>query len=106
MVAGTKVLSRGAPSAMDGLLQAFLADTLQAGGIAVITGGLELCGPGVALTGSVDDVDRAERAVGKAEGADDLLVRHSLQIAGPWAAPGYRQYQQSPQSGRWVVVDP
>lgn len=65
MVAGTNVLSRGTLGAMDGLLQAFLAGTLEAGGIAVITGGLEFCGPGVALTGSVDYLDRAERAVGR-----------------------------------------
>ncbi len=103
MVAGTNVLSRGTLGAMDGLLQAFLAGTLEAGGIAVITGGLEFCGPGVALTGSVDYLDRAERAVGS---ADDLLVRRSLQLAGPWATPGYRHYHQSPQSDRWVAVDP
>ena len=106
MVAGTNVLNRGAPSAMDGLLQNFLADTLQAGGIGVTTGGLELCGPGVALTGTADHIDKAERAVGKAQGADESLVRHSLELAGPWAAPAHRQYRQSPRSGRWVTVDP
>ena len=105
MVAGTNVLSRGAPSAMDGLLQAFLADTLQAGGIAVTTGGLELCGPGVALTGTADHIDRAVRAVGAVQDADEPRVRHSFELSGPWAAPAHRQYRQSPQSGRWVTVD-
>ena len=106
MVAGTNLLNRGMGGAVDGLLQAFLADTLQAGGIAVITGGLELCGPGVALTGAVDHIDRAERAVRKAEGADGLLVRHSLELAGPWSAPARRPYRQSLQTGRWEAGDP
>jgi hypothetical protein len=50
MVGGTDVLNWGAGGALGGLLHAFLTETLQAGGIAVISGGLELCGPGVALT--------------------------------------------------------
>lgn len=106
MVAGTHVLSGGVPGALDGLLQAFLADTLQAGGIAIIVGSLELCGPGVALTGARRHIDQAERALGQTRSAEDLLVRHSLELAGPWTAAGHRQYRQSSQTGRWVARDP
>jgi hypothetical protein len=46
MIAGTSVLNRGVASgARDALLHAFLADTLQADGIAAIKGGLELWVP-------------------------------------------------------------
>lgn len=106
MVPGTNVLSRGVAGAEHGLLQAFLSDTLQAGGIAVITGSLELCGPGVALTGAVDQIDTAEGVLRNGEVADDLLVRHSLELAGPWSAPANRQYRQAPQTGRWVAGEP
>jgi hypothetical protein len=83
MVAGTSVLNRGVQGALDGLLQAFLADTRQAGGIAVISGGLELCGPGIALTGSREQINQAEHAVGETCRADETQVRHSLELAGP-----------------------
>jgi hypothetical protein len=61
MIAGTLVLNRGqALGVQDALLHSFLAVTLQAGGIAVIKGSLEMCGPGLALTGSAADFFRAE----------------------------------------------
>jgi hypothetical protein len=104
MVGGTNVLSRGVGGALDGLLHAFLTDTLQAGGIAVISGGLELCGPGVALTGSGDQINQVERALGETWPADETLVRRSLELAGPWTGPARRQYERSPATGRWVAA--
>ena len=106
MVGGTNVLIRGAAGALDGVFQAFLTDTLRAGGIAVIRGGLELFGPGVALTGVPDQVDQAEQALGALRRADETLVHRSLHLAGPWSARARRQYKQSPETGRWVAARP
>ena len=104
MVAGTNVLNRGAGGALDALLHGFLTDTLQAGGIAVISGGLELCGPRVALTGSREQINQAEHALGETRREDEALVRHSLELAGPWTGPARRQHQRSPAAGRWVAA--
>jgi hypothetical protein len=106
MVGGTNVLNRGVGGALDGLLHAFLTDTLQAGGIAVISGGLELCGPGVALTGSKEQINQAERFLGETRQADETLVRHSVELAGPWTGPARRHCQRSAASGRWVAAHP
>lgn len=103
MVAGTTALNRGpASGGQDALLHALLADTLQHGGLAAIKGDLELCGPGIALTGSPAAIDEAQRAFPAAVQAEDMQVRHSVELAGPWSAPGYRPYKRSPGSGRWV----
>lgn len=83
-------------------MQAFLADTLQGGGIAVIKGSLELCGIGVALTGDTTAIDKAEQVFSAARRADEAEVRHSVELAGPWSGPGYRPYHRSPETGRWV----
>jgi len=100
MIAGTTALNRGtAAGGQDALLQAFLADTLQGGGLAVIKGALELCGPGVALTGSTTGIDAAQYAFATAARAEDMQVRHSVELTGPWSAPGPRPYRQSPDSG-------
>jgi hypothetical protein len=103
MIAGTTALNRGTASGgQDALLHAFLADTLQGGGLAAIKGNLELCGPGVALTGSPAAIDQAQRAFSIAAHPDDVQVRHSVELAGPWSAPGHRAFKQSPGSGRWI----
>jgi hypothetical protein len=103
MIAGTTALNRGAAlGGQDALLQAFLSDTLQSGGLAVIMGVLELCGPGVALTGSTAGIDEAQYLFATTARAEDVHVRHSVVLAGPWAAPGYPPYKQSPDSGRWI----
>jgi hypothetical protein len=60
MIAGTNVLTMGS-EVRDGLMHGFLADTLRAGGIAVIKGALDLCGQGVALTGTKDRIDQVEQ---------------------------------------------
>ena len=78
----------------------------RADGIAVTSGGLELCGPGVALTGPRDQISQAERALGQTRPADETLVRRSLELAGPWTAPARRLYQQSPATRRWVAARP
>lgn len=106
LVGGTNVLNRRTGGALDGLLHAFLTDTLGAGGIAVISGGLELCGPGVALTGSTDQISQAEHALGETRHADQALVRRSLELAGPWTGPARRPYLPSPTTGRWVTAHP
>lgn len=103
LVAGTSALNRDTASCgQDVLLHAFLANTLQGGGLAAIRGGLGLCGPGVALSGSPAAIDEAQQAFTTAARADDLQVRRSVALAGPWSAPGYRLYRQSPDSGRWI----
>jgi len=104
MIAGTTALNRGvaAGSGQEALLHAFMADTLQGGGLAVIKGVFEECGPGVVLTGSPAAIDEAQHAFATAARVEDVQVRHSLAIGGPWSAPGYRQYKKSPDSGRWI----
>jgi hypothetical protein len=104
MISGTTALNRGvaARGGQDALLHAFLADTLQGGGLAVIKGVFEQCGPGVALTGSPAVIDEAQHAFAAAARLEDVQVRHSLALGGPWSAPGYRAYQQLPDSGRWI----
>jgi hypothetical protein len=105
MVAGTTALNRGpASGAQDALLHAFLADTLQHGGVAAIKGALDLCGPGIALTGRPAAIDKAQHAFPTAAEAEDIQVRHSVELAGPWSAPGYRPYKRSPASGRWIPL--
>ena len=79
-----------------------MADTLQGDGLAAIKGSLELCGPGVALTGSPAAIDEAQQAFATAARAEDVQIRHSLALAGPWSAPGHRAYKQSPDSDRWI----
>jgi hypothetical protein len=103
MIAGTTALNRGAAlGGQDALLHAFMADTLQGDGLAAIKGSLELCGPGVALTGSPAAIDEAQQAFATAARAEDVQIRHSLALAGPWSAPGHRAYKQSPDSDRWI----
>lgn len=103
MIAGTTALNRGAGlGVQDALLHAFMADTLQGGGLAVIKGRLEQCSSGVALTGSPAAIDEAQHAFATAARVEDVQVRHSLTIGGPWSAPGHRAYKQSPDSGRWI----
>lgn len=98
------MLNRGAGGALDALLQAFLTDTLQAGGIALISGGMELCGPGIALTGSSEQVNQAQHALGETRRADETLVQRSLELAGPWTGPARRAYQRLPATNRWVTA--
>jgi hypothetical protein len=106
MIAGTFALNRGAGhlGVQDALLHAFMADTMRGGGLAVIKVLTEECGPGVALTGSAAAIDEAEHAFATAVRVEDVRVRHSLAIGGPWPAPGYREYKQSPDSSRWIPV--
>jgi hypothetical protein len=112
LVAGSSLLNRGSLTAEDAMLQAFLAATLQAGGIAVIKGALELCGPGFALTGADHHIDQAESAFGGAPGPDEQdeqdeqLVRHSLELAGPWSARAHRPYGYDPETARWTRAAP
>lgn len=101
LVAGTNMLNRD-PHADDGLLQGFLAGTVQAGGIAVIKGGLELCGPGFALTGTEQHINEAEAVFSDAPDLDEHLVRRSLHLAGPWSAQAHLPYQYRPDTGRWT----
>jgi hypothetical protein len=105
MIAGTAALNRGAGrlGVQDALLHAFMADTLQGGGLAVTKVVTEECGAGVALTGSPAAIDEAQRAFATAARAEDVQVRHSLAIGGPWSAPvSVRAYEQSRDSGRWI----
>jgi hypothetical protein len=104
MIAGTTALNRGVGrlGVKDALLHSFMADTLQGGGLAVIKVVTEECGAGVALTGSPAAVDQAQHAFATAARAEDVKVRHSLAIGGPWPAPSGRAYERSPDSGRWV----
>jgi hypothetical protein len=103
MIAGTAALSHGAAlGGQDALLHAFLADTMQGGGVAAIKGSLELCGPGVTLTGSPAAIDKAQETFAGTAPAEDVQVRRSLALAGPWSAPGYRAYKQSPEGARWI----
>jgi hypothetical protein len=63
MIAGTAALNRGAAlGGQEALLHEFIADILQGDGLAAIKGSLELCGPGVALTGSPAAIDEAQQA--------------------------------------------
>jgi hypothetical protein len=101
MIAGTHVLAMGS-DVQDGLLHGFLADTLRAGGIAVIKGGLELCGQGVAVTGTKDRIDQVERVFASIQRADDIHVRHSVELAGPWSSPAYHAYRQVRETGQWT----
>ena len=87
MIAGTAALRRGAADGRDALLHAFLADTLQGGGIAAIKVSTEECGTGVALTGSSAAIDEAEQVFATAARAGDVQVRHSLAIGGPCQRP-------------------
>jgi hypothetical protein len=84
MIAGTAALNRGAGGGaggvQDALLHAFLADTLQGGGLAVTKVVTEKCGAGVALTGSPAAIDEAQRAFATAARVEDVDVRHSLAI--------------------------
>jgi hypothetical protein len=106
MIAGTPALNRGqALGVQDALLHSFLAATLQAGGIAAIKGGLEMCGPGIGLTGSAAAIDRAEECLPNTRRADEVQVRHSLRLAGPWASPAHPVYRSSPESGRWLPAE-
>jgi hypothetical protein len=106
MIAGTHVLNlgQGHLGVPNALLQAFLADTMQGGGLAVSFVGTEECGCGVALTGGPAAIDEAQRPFATAARAEDVQVRHSLWIGGPWPAPGPSgpAYEQSPDSGRWI----
>jgi hypothetical protein len=101
MMAGTYVLAMGS-NVQDGLLHGFLTDTMQAGGIALTKAGLELCGPGVALTGSADHIDQVEQVFADVQHADDVRVRHSVELAGPWGSPAYHAYRQIQETGRWT----
>ena len=98
----SRVARGAARAARDALLHAFLADTLQDGDIAAIKVSTEECGTGVALTGSSAAIDEAEQVFASAARADDVQVRHSLAIGGPWSAPGCREYKQSPDTSRWI----
>jgi hypothetical protein len=105
MIAGTATLNLGVGhlGVQDALLHAFMADTLQGGGLAVTKVLPEYGGPGVALTGSPAAIDEAQHAFATAARVEDVDVRHSMAIGGPWSpAPGWRAYEQSPDSGRWI----
>jgi hypothetical protein len=105
MITGTAALNCGAGGVRDALLHAFMADTLQGGGLAITKVVTEECGAGVALTGSPAAIDEAQRAFATAARAEDVRVRHSLAIGGPWSAQvGGRAYEQSPDSGRWILA--
>ena len=107
MISGTLVLNRGqALRVRDALLHSFLAATLQAGGVAATKGGLEMCGPGLAFTGTAAAIDRVQDCFLAALFADEVQLRHSLQVAGPWASPAYPAYRSSPESGRWLPGEP
>lgn len=86
------------------LLHAFLADTLQANGIAAIKGGLELCGPGIALTGSAAAIDKAEELFGAHPRVADPQLSHSVELAGPWSVSSRSGYRYSPEKDRWVAA--
>jgi hypothetical protein len=106
LTAGSNLLNRDSGAAEDALLHSFLAGTLRAGGIAVTTGGLELCGPGFALTGTDQHIDQAQAVFSDSPELDEQLVRHSLQLAGPWSAPAYNAYRYQPETGRWARAAP
>ena len=76
MIAGTAALNRGvgggAGGVQDALLHAFLADTLQGGGLAVSKVVTEKCGAGVALTGRPAAIDEAQRAFATAARVEDV----------------------------------
>ena len=101
MIAGTNVLAMGS-AVQDGLLHGFLADTLQVGGIALIKGALELCGQGAVLTGTADRIDQVEQVFADVQRADEVQVRHSVELAGPWSSPAYHAYRQVQDTGWWT----
>jgi hypothetical protein len=74
------------------LLQAFLAETLLCDGMAVTKVVPEMLGAGIGLTGAPAAIDDVEAVLVGAPRADEMAVKHSLQVAnelglgGPWVA--------------------
>lgn len=66
------------------LEQAFLAETVAAGGIAVTRLRAELLRPGIALTSTSDLIDRISVALANARGIDPLLAERSRLLSGNW----------------------
>jgi len=66
------------------LEQAFLAETVAAGGIAVTRLRAELLRPGIALTSTRNLIDSISAALGDARAIDPLLVERSRLLGGSW----------------------
>ena len=66
------------------LEQAFLAETVVAGGIAATRLRAELLGPGIALTGSGELIDEVASELGDSRAVDPLLVERSRYLSGDW----------------------
>jgi hypothetical protein len=66
------------------LEQAFLAETLTAGGIAVTRLRAELLPPGIALTSTPAVIDRIRAALAGARPVEPLLVDRSRHLGGAW----------------------
>jgi hypothetical protein len=66
------------------LEQAFLGETLAAGGIAVTRLRAELLGPGIALTASGALIDAVSSRLPAAGAIDPLLVERSRSLSGDW----------------------
>lgn len=66
------------------LEQAFLAEIVVAGGIAVTRLGAELLAPGIALTSSGNLIDRILGGLGNARAIDPQLVERSRLLSGNW----------------------
>jgi hypothetical protein len=66
------------------LEQAFIAETLVAGGIAVTRLRAELLRPGIALTSTRDLIDRVSVELTSERAIDPLLVQRSRELSGNW----------------------
>jgi hypothetical protein len=66
------------------LAEAFIADTLAAGGVAVTRVCPELLHPGIAITGRPEVVDSITAGLKDAVPADPLLVERSRYLSRPW----------------------
>lgn len=66
------------------LEQAFLAEVVIAGGIAVTRLRAELLGPGIALTASGNQIDSVSAELGSARAIDPQLVERSRLLSGNW----------------------
>lgn len=74
-----------ADAVQDRLQQAFMAETIIAGGVAITRVVPEILRAGIAFTGRPDDIEQIDRVLspGSAD-ADAIAVAHSQQLGGPW----------------------
>lgn len=86
VIAGTGSLRRlaSAIEVQETLLDAFIAETVAAGGVAVTRVVPELLRSGIGLTGPDDKIDEVEAQLAHLPRADETATRHSIQLGGPW----------------------